>query len=103
MATAEDVRAELYRLIEVLPVGELAELARVAERLQRRNQRQARLEWVSAYVRRLPDAERPEAWTALLWLLGEKPVEPTAEERHALHEPDSDAVSWAQATRDLGL
>lgn len=103
MATAEDARAELYRLIEALPAGELAELARVAQRLHRHGQRQARLEWVSAYVRRLPDAERAEAWTALLWLLGEKRTEPTVDERHGLHELGSDAVSWAEAKRELRL
>jgi len=103
MSAAEDVRMELHRLIEALPASQLAELARAAEQLRRRSRRQARLEWVSEFVRRLPEPDRPRAWTALLWLIGEKTAEPTLEERRALHNDPSDAVAWATAKQEMGL
>ncbi len=103
MSAAPDVRSDLLRLIDDLPAADLAELARIAGRLRRRHDRQCRLEWVSEYTRRLPEAERPAAWTALLWLVGEKPVEPTAEELRALSQGDADAIPWSEAKARLGL
>ena len=98
-----DVRDDLHRLIDALPQGDLAELARTAERLRRRRDRRTRLEWVSDYVRRLPAGERADAWTALLWLVGEKPVEATAGERRALAEDGGEALPWEEAKAHLGL
>ena len=103
MSATEDVRTELHRLIEALPAGDLAELAHVAEKLSRRHDRRARLEWVSDYVHRLPEGQRAEAWTALLWLVGEKPVESTPSEREALRDDASDAIPWDVAKQQLGL
>ena len=103
MSATEDIRSELHRLIAALPAGELSELAYMAEKLSRRRDRRARLEWVSEYVHRLPEAQRGEAWTALLWLVGEKPVEPTGDERQALLATDSETIPWNIAKHQLGL
>lgn len=103
MSASEGVRTELHRLIEALPAGDLAELAHMAERLSRRHDRRARLEWVSEYVRRLPEAERSEAWTALLWLVGERPAQPTDDERQALLATDSEPIPWDVAKQRLRL
>jgi len=103
MGIARDVRDDIHRLIDMLPPGDLAKLARAAERLRRRRERRARLEWVSEFVHRLPAGERPDAWTALLWLVGEKPVEATAGERRALAGDGGKALPWEEAKSRLGL
>jgi|GEM_PF-2795109 len=69
MGIARDVRDNIHRLTDMLSPGDLAKLARAPKRLRRRRERRAQLEWVSEFVRRLPTGERPDAWTALLWLV----------------------------------